>query len=194
MNNNLSQQEIVLNNAFITWYNSRYKELISAELLAKWQLVDTFTQIGTALTASGSAIAGWQFWDKPEMKVAWVFISGMISIIAICHKAFRVTDKIKIWSESNKAFTMIRNQLEILRYEVNVAFNKNRNSIDKRYLEIVKTLADEDTKAPDKDLLLTKSIEKRIVSNIYNSKQKTNYEEELERSKNKYFNKKKGGE
>lgn len=191
MNNNLSPQEIVLNDAFKTWLNSRYQELISSELLEKWQLLDTFVQIGIALTASGSAVAGWQLWERPEMKVAWVIISGVISVIAFCHKGFRVTDKIKIWSESKKAFTMIRNQLEILRYEVSASFEQNRDSINKRYLEIMKSYAEEDAKTPAKDLWLTKSFEEKTFLKVYESHQQTNYEEELKRSRDKLT--KKGG-
>ncbi len=192
MSNNLSPQEIMLNDAFKTWFNSRYQELISSELLENWQLVDTFVQIGIAVTASGSAIAGWQLWERPEMKVAWAIVSGIISVLAFCHKGLRVTDKVKIWSESKKAFTMLRNQLEILRYEVDASFEKNRDSIDKRYLEIMKSYADEDAITPAKDLWLTKSVENKTVLKIFESNQKTNYEVELKRSRDKY-NTGKGG-
>lgn len=185
MNNNLSPQEILLNDAFETWFNWGYQELISSELLEKWQLVDTFVQIGIALAASGSAVAGWQLWEKPAMKVAWAVVSGAVSIIALCHKGFQVTDKIRIWSEAKKAFTMLKNQLEILRYEVNTSFEQKRDSIDKRYLEIRNSYADEDTKTPAKDLWLTKSLEKKTFSKVYESKQQTNYKKELEKSKDK---------
>lgn len=192
MNNNLSPQEIVLNDAFKTWFNSRYQELISSELLEKWQLVDTFVQIGIALAASGSAVAGWQLWEKPAMKIVWAVVSGAVSVIALCHKGFRVTDKVRIWSESRKAFTMLRNQLEILRYEVNTSFEKNRDSIDKRYLEIMSSYADEDAKTPAKDLWLTKSFEEKTFLKVYESKQQTNYAEELKRSRDKYIARKGG--
>jgi hypothetical protein len=192
MDNNLSPRETLLNDAFKTWFNSRYQELISSELLEKWQLVDTFAQIGIALAASGSAVAGWQLWEKPAMKVAWAVISGAVSIVALCHKGFRVTDKIRIWSESKKAFTMLRNQLEILRYEVDASFGRDRKSIDKRYLEIKKSYADEDAKTPARDLWLTKSFGEKIVSEVYKSPQQTNYEEELKRSRDKYITTKGG--
>jgi len=163
-----------------------FKDLISSELLEKWQLVDTLVQIGIALTASGSAVAGWQLWEKPEMKIVWIVISCIISLVALSHKGFRVTDKIKTWGESKKAFTMLRNQLEILRYEVNTSFGKDPDNIDKRYREIMNSYAEEDAKIPDKDLLLTKSLEDKAFSRVYESKQKSNYEEELQRSRNKY--------
>lgn len=187
MTNNLSPREIVLNDAFKTWFNSRYQELISSELLERWQLVDTFVQIGIALAASGSAVAGWQLWEKPAMKIVWAVVSGAVSVIAFCHKGFRVTDKVRIWSESRKAFTMLRNQLEILRHEVNVSFEQNRDSIDKRYLEIMGSYADEDAKTPAKDLWLTKSFEEKTFLKVYESKQQTNYAEELKRSRDKYM-------
>jgi len=183
MGNQPSEKEIILNDAFNTWFNSRYKELIASELLQKWKMVDTFCQIGIALTAAGSAIAGWQFWEKAEMKIVWSAISGMISLAAVGHKGFRVVDKVKIWSEATQAFTMLKNQLETLRFEVNTSLAQNLDNIKKTYLEIRKSYTEEDKKIPDHDLWLSKSLETRTFAKIHDSNEKTNFDKELMLSK-----------
>lgn len=186
MDDNLKFRQAIENDAYLTWYNSKYQELICSKLFGRWQTTDTFVQIGIALTASGSAIAGWQLWELKEMKIIWAIISGLISILAICHKVFGVTNKIKTWSESSKAYSMIKNQLEILRYDINTSFDKNTDNIHKKLREIKTSYAEEDPKTPNNDLWLTKSLEYETEISIYESKQKTNFEEELRISYEKY--------
>ncbi|MEW6608046.1 MAG: hypothetical protein AB1414_11445 [bacterium] len=124
MEEEISHEKRILNEAFITWYNSRYYELIASELLAKWEMVDRFIQIGIILTATGGTVAGWQLWNQPGMKIVWSVLCGIVSFMAIMHKVFCVVDKIKVWLEVKQSFTMIKNQMEILRYEVKVSVKK----------------------------------------------------------------------
>ncbi len=186
MGNQLLQKEMILNDAFNIWWNSRYKELIASGLIKKWETVDTFCQIAIALTAVGSGIAGWHLWELPQMKIVWSVISGMIALVAICHKWFHVVDKVKIWSDTRTAFKMIKNNLETLRYQVDISFEKNYENIHKMYLNIRENYTNEDNRTPDNDFLLFRSLENTTVWNIYNSNEKTNFEEELKLSKEKY--------
>ncbi|MEW6609959.1 MAG: hypothetical protein AB1414_21355 [bacterium] len=55
-------------------------------------------------------------------------------------------------------------------------------------MEIKKIFAEAESRIPSNDMWVTKSLEKRITSNIYNDTQKTNFEEELMLSKKKYNN------
>jgi hypothetical protein len=186
MDDKLTSRKAIENDAYLTWFNSKYQELVCSELFDKWQTTDTFAQIGIALTASGSAVAGWKFWELQEMKVIWAMISGLISIIAICHKSFGVTSKIKTWSESSKAYSMIKNQLELLKFDINTSYEKNADNIHKKLREIKTIYAEEDPKTPINDFWLTKSLEDKTEISIYESKQKTNFEEELRISYEKY--------
>ncbi len=187
MEKDISDEKKILNEAFITWYNARYKELVASELLVIWERIDAFIQIGIAVTAAGSGVAGWQLWNIPEMKIVWAVISGIISLMAIGHKVFCIADKIKVWYEAKQSFAMIKNQLEILRYEVKVSFKENHDNINKRYIEIKKIFAEADSRIPNKDLWLTESLKNRSVSNVlYDDTQKTNFEEELKLSRKKY--------
>lgn len=54
------------------------------------------------------------------------------------------------------------------------------------YLNIRENYTNEDNRTPDNDFLLFRSLENTTVWNIYNSNEKTNFEEELKLSKEKY--------
>jgi hypothetical protein len=180
-------RKAIENDAFLTWFNSKYQEGICSELFEKWQRSDTFVQVGIALTASGSAIAGWQLWENPKMKAVWTLLSGFISLLAICHKAFGVTNKVKDWSESSKTYRIIKNQLEVLKFEINTSYDeKNADKILKKLSGIKSTYAEEDSNVPSKDFWLTRSLENRVELSLYQSKQKTNFEKELRKSYEKY--------
>jgi len=185
MNEKTGLRKEIENAAFLTWYNSKYQEIVCSKIYAKWETTDTFVQVGIALTASGSAVAGWSFWELPQMKIVWAAMSALISIIAICHKSFGVASKIKIWSESSKAYSLIKNQLELLKYDINTSYEKNTDDIHKRLREIKAAYAEEDPKTPNSDLWLTKSIENNAEIAIYESKQKTNFFDELRLSYDK---------
>ncbi len=192
MNDKTESRTEIDNNAYRTWWNSKYQEFVCSKLFGKWQTTDTFVQVGIALTASGSAIAGWSLWELPEMKVIWAVMSGLISILAICHKSIGVSYKIKTWCESSKAYSMIKNQLEILKFDINTSYEKNTDNIHKKLREIMADYADEDGKTPNNDLWLTKSLEDKAEISIYESKQKTNFDKELRISYDKFKEKKKG--
>ncbi len=186
MNDKTESRKVIENDAFLTWYNSKYQEFVCSELFDKWQTTDTFVQVGIALTASGSAVAGWSFWELPKMKVIWAVLSGLISILAICHKSFGVANKIKTWSESSKAYSMIKNQLEILKFDINTSYEKNTDNIHKKLREIKAIYAEEDPKTPNNDFWLTKPLEDKAEISIYESKQKTNFDQELRISYDKH--------
>ena len=180
------KRKAIENDVYFTWFNSKYQESVCSAVFHKWQTTDTFVQIGIALTASGSAVAGWSYWEIPEMKIIWGIISVSISIAAICHKAVGVTNKIKIWSESSKVYSMIKNQLEVLKFDINTSYDENADYIHKKLREIQLIYADEDPKTPDGDFWLKKSLEDKILMSIYESNQKTNFEKELKIVYDKY--------
>ena len=186
MNDKTEVRKAIENDAFLTWYNSKYQEFVCSQLYEKWKTTDTFVQVGIAFTASGSAVAGWSFWELPQMKVIWAVICGLISVIAICHKSIGVASKIKIWSESSKAYSMLKNQLELLKFDINTSYEKNTDDIHKKLREIKTTYAEEDPKTPNSDCWLTKSLENKAEISIYESKEKTNFAEELRISYDKY--------
>lgn len=185
MADNLSPKEILINSAFKTWFNSRYQELISSELLAKWQKVDTAIQMGIAATGTGSAIAGLQLWENAEMKIVWTVLSFVISIAALWHKFFRITDKIETWSKAEKAFSVLKNQLETLKYQIDIAPKEKIDDVNKQYLAILESYKIEDASSPEKDTFLKKALEDKMAKSIYNSNEQTEYSEELKKAKDK---------
>ena len=184
----LTREQMFLNEAFITWYNSRYKELVASALLERWQRTDTVIQTAIAATTAGSAVAGWQLWAMPGMRMVWTSICGIASLMIVGHRVLRVVDKVKVWSEARQAFTMLKNQMETLRYEAKTSFKTTPDEIHKKYLAIRAVFEHEDKKTPDQDVWLTQSLENSVLNSIYNSIEKTSFDEELQLARGKLTN------
>lgn len=56
-----------------TFYKAMYYEILFDEISKRWQAFDFITRLLVALTASGSAIAGWALWNNDDFKYIWVF-------------------------------------------------------------------------------------------------------------------------
>jgi len=80
---------------FDTYYDAYYEELLAAALVRRWQRVDAFTKVLVALTASGSAVAGWTLWSQPGFKTSWTFIAGIAALLSILHSTLNVADRVK---------------------------------------------------------------------------------------------------
>ena len=175
----MGQKETFINNAFITWFNSRYQELIAAALLKRWHTVDSFCQVGIAITAATSAISSWPLWTKPGMQIIWAIIGGVIALVAIGHKAIGVVDQVKTWSGAKKAFATLRNELETLRQETDMSFDQSAADLNKRYKEIRSKFEQEDSETPTTDWLLSDWLANSAKLKLLDSIEKTAFEEEL---------------
>lgn len=52
-----------------TYFESFNMEIAAQNLIDRWQIVDELTKVLVALTASGSAVAGWTMWNNPNLKI-----------------------------------------------------------------------------------------------------------------------------
>ncbi|MBM3156539.1 MAG: hypothetical protein FJ004_04555 [Chloroflexi bacterium] len=88
-------RDTLWNDAFYTYYDAYFEELLSDTLVQRWTRIDFIVKILVALTASGSAVAGWTLWEKPELKVVWGAISLIAAIASIFHTTALVDNFIK---------------------------------------------------------------------------------------------------
>ncbi len=95
-----------------TLYNCWYEELASEALLARWELIDTAIAALTAITSSGSAVAGWTLWSNASGKFVWAVLAGLASLAAISHTALRVPARIRQQEELHRSFGALRVDLE----------------------------------------------------------------------------------
>lgn len=97
-----------------TLYEAYFQELAAEALIRRWQAADTFMGILVAVTASGSAIAGWPLWSLSWGKFLWSAIAGVASLGALVHDRLQVPNQLKEWEELRRLFGELRFDLESL--------------------------------------------------------------------------------
>ena len=121
------------------------------------------------------------------MKVIWTTITGLISLAALGHKGFHVVEKVKVWSEARQAFTLLKNQLETLRFEAETSSEEELKKVQNNYSEIRKTYTEQDGKTPNRDFWLSDALGNEMMRRIYESNERTNFDPELKLSKQRFM-------
>jgi hypothetical protein len=150
---------------FRTYYDSYYHEILSGILINRWQKVDEITRVLVAVTASGSAVAGWALWQQNTFKVLWAGIAGVGAFLAITHAALGVPARLKDWGECKRHFAMLRIDFETYRSRMVLdpdfdlqLFKDDFLDLQKRYSEGVQHLPD--------DIMTSPRTEKKAQSNL----------------------------
>jgi hypothetical protein len=125
-----------------TYYDSFYQELLAEKMVIIWQRVDEIARFIIALTASGSAIAGWALWSSPEYKNLWAIIAGLGALLAIVQRAFDITKRLSEWGNLRSFFSSLRIDLDTFQYHMKFdpsfpipEFTKEFDNFRKRYTE-----------------------------------------------------------
>lgn len=154
----IDRRDQIWNAVYETHYDAAYQECTANKIITKWQFVDETTKVIVALTASGSAIAGWSMWQQDNMKVLWAIIAGLGALLAILHAALNVSPRLKVWGDSKRDFVGLRIDLETLKQRMTFdpefaidAFEDEYLALRKRYSESVQRLRD--------DILRTRALE-----------------------------------
>ena len=128
---------------FDTYYSAYFEEILSDLLINRWLRIDIGVRVGIALTASGSAVAGWTLWERPDFKIIWAIISCLAAVGAIFHSTISVPSLLKEHTRSNKDFTALRHEFETLRNDLNInpqfdvtKKNHELKALKKRYTEL----------------------------------------------------------
>jgi hypothetical protein len=125
-----------------TWYLAAYNEQIAEALVARWQRVDDWTKVLTAITASGSAIAGWALWNEAGFKTLWVVIAGIGAVASIVGSALGTPSRLKDWGDSKREFTVLKLDLETFQYEMRINPEFDIEAFTKRFNDYRARLAD----------------------------------------------------
>ncbi len=130
--------------AFETYYDSYYEEVAAGLLISRWQVLDELAKVVVALTAAGSAVAGWALWSEPGFKVFWAALAGTGALLSIIHAALGVPGRLKTWGEIERTFTTLRIDLETFRMAMDTdpefdldGFQHQFEQFRKRYAEAV---------------------------------------------------------
>jgi len=101
--------------SFETFYDAKYIEVLSERLEGEWLIVDKVVAVLVALTASGSAVAGWALWKDGTPASLWAVLSGSAALLAIVHSTLGVPATLKAHGECRRYFTHLSLDIESLR-------------------------------------------------------------------------------
>ena len=99
-------------------YTALYADKLLERIAGRWRTFDVWANVGTAVFASGSAVAGWSLWQNPEYKFYWTVAAGAASLLSILHAALQVSSKIKTRDAEMRAFRGAYLQAESLRCSI----------------------------------------------------------------------------
>src|SRR5689334_23321260 len=69
---------------------------VQLERLQRWNL---FLEASVAVTASGSAVAGWSLWQSSVGKPLWSLVAALAAICAIVKPLLRTSERIRQYQE-----------------------------------------------------------------------------------------------
>lgn len=101
-----------------TYYDCFKMEIASEKLIDRWQIFDELTKILVALTASGSAVAGWTMWNNPQLKVVWIVIAGIGAVLSVLHSTLDVQNRLKHWGEVKQLFATLGTDLKTFMFQM----------------------------------------------------------------------------
>ena len=122
--------------SFDTYYDCFFEELIADDLITFWSRLDGVTKVLVAVTASGSAISGWAFWNQHTGKLLWGILSGAAAVLSLIDTKLNIPTRIKAHTEDKRRFAGLRTELETFRYSMKIQRDTfDVNSYTKEFLK-----------------------------------------------------------
>ena len=100
---------------FDTYYDVYFEELAAENLSRRLGGLDNLTKFLVALTASGSAVAGWALWSSSGWRILWAILAGFAAILSILGATLKTPDRVRRLEEVKQCFCRPRVDLETLR-------------------------------------------------------------------------------
>jgi hypothetical protein len=113
-------RDAIWEKSFETYYQAYFFETLADRLIDRWQMTDEITKVVVALTATGSAVAGWALWQHEDLKLVWALFAGVAAVISIIHAALGVPGKLKDWEDFKRTFVALRVKLETFRHRMEI--------------------------------------------------------------------------
>lgn len=130
----IDKRDNLWNAVFEIFYDCYFEEIVSHRLVQRWSIIDDITKWLVALTASGSAVAGWALWNNEGYKEIWLSISMLAGFLSITHSSLGIQARIKSWAETKKSFVLLRMELQSIRQDMKIDPEFDIELIGKRIL------------------------------------------------------------
>ena len=161
----VDQRGVMWEKSFDTYYQCYFEELVADSLVYRWLILDDVTKVLVALTASGSAIAGWSLWSSDDFKWLWALLAGFGALLSVIHASLGVPSRVKQWEGLKRTFAKLRIEIETFRQRMAInpnfeldAFVKEYSLYRKRYGEAMQQLQG--------DIVRTRRFEEKIQDNL----------------------------
>lgn len=158
-------RDIIWNSAFEIYYKTYYEELLLECLTKRMQRIDSIARYLIAVTASGSAVAGWSLWQNDQFKIVWALISGFTALIAIAHSTQAIPKQLNEYLKASKTAVSLRHEIENFRNDLNLDpnFDVNRandelKTFREKYVELINDCS--------KDITCTNRLENKVQDNL----------------------------
>ena len=149
--------------SFHTLYKVSFQEACAEAVVSRWQMLDLIVAVLVAVTASGSAVAGWALWSEPGWRTLWATGAGTAALGAIVNNAMTVPSRIKEQEELRRVFSGLRVSLETFREELRIGLDVD--NARQRYTKILEGYERIVTGAR-KDPALTKGVQIRVQREV----------------------------
>lgn len=118
-----------------TWFMIAFNEAFTEAVAGRWKVFDDVSKVIIALTASGSAVAGWALWQMPDYRTAWLVAAGAGAVLAILSTALGVAARLKDWDDSRREFSVLQNDVGTFRDRMRITPDFDVVTITKEYVE-----------------------------------------------------------
>lgn len=108
-------RDALWNRAYYLWYDATYNAELATRMVDRLKLVDDVTKVLVAVTATGSAVAGWNLWSRSGFDYGWAILAGAGALLAIVHGSLGISARLKDWLEMKKDFLGLRVAVSTLR-------------------------------------------------------------------------------
>ncbi len=101
-------RDLVWSSTHYLWYDSKYNTELASRMVDRLKLIDDVTKVLVALTATGSAVAGWRVWQSGGLAFVWAMLAGAAAVLSIVHSSLGIPARLKDWLETKNAFLGLR--------------------------------------------------------------------------------------
>ncbi|WP_034298008.1 hypothetical protein [Herbaspirillum sp. RV1423] len=155
----------IWNAAFETKYDAYFSELVEETLMKNWLKLDHASRVLAGLTATGSAITGWALWKDPSLTWLWPILTGISAALSILTECLGVKGKLRESSNSMRAFSSLRIELETFAYRMKIDPQFSVTSFQKELLAFRDRYTQECKRTKD-DILRTNSMQVKCQKNL----------------------------
>jgi uncharacterized membrane-anchored protein YhcB (DUF1043 family) len=153
------------------FYDAYFQELASGTLARRWEGMDTIITFLVAVTASGSAVAGWALWTTPGFKEVWIAIAGVASLASIAHGVLRIPTRVKEQEELRRQLSELRHKLETFWQQLKIG---NVDDVSGKF-DRLKQEFSEIISRTHQDLLFSDKLRHRIQDDLDNELRRKKY-------------------